>query len=698
MHSKKALSADVKAPERMRTTAPDVRTFPFVPPQSSDLGQPSRSELKILAGIISTLWRGKWVVLCVMTLATAIGVYYAYVHATPMYRATAVLVLNAREERVVDLDSVIGGLSAESSVVNTEVEVLRSRSLLSALEKELNLVEDPEFNRFLRPPTLLESMKLETKRALRLTVPAPPLPQKEEAARQHEATIDGLLDRIWVRNVPQSLVFQVTVDTTDAGKSAILANTLVNLYILNQLEVKFEATQQATTWLAQRVSDLQADLEKDEAEVKDFRAKTDLANATELAALEIQLKELRERVDTTVAIETSAQTRLDNTTVTSTRNALLKQIEDAQTSRARLEAVYLDLEATLKSHSADIIQLEQLTREAEASRLLYEYFLSRLKETSAQEGIHQSDSRVLSNAVIPTRANSPNRPLILALFALFGLVMGSALVLFREARTDTYRTAKALEDLTGHNVLGQIGRLPGRRTKDQVAYLSKRPTSAAAESVRNLRTSLLLSNIASRPKVIMLCSAVPNEGKTTVAFALAQNLAGMGKRVLLIEGDIRRQAFQQQFGARMSGGLLSVLTGERAFSTVVFNDPLTGADILQGERTMNSAADVFSSDKFKQLIGDLRQSYDHIIIDTPPVLVVPDARIIAQVADSLLLVVKWDGTRKDQVAQALELFESIHLRVGGFVLNNINKRRMKRYGFSSQYGGYGTLGRQYYAD
>ncbi|MEM6312058.1 MAG: polysaccharide biosynthesis tyrosine autokinase [Pseudomonadota bacterium] len=654
--------------------------------------------MKILANIVATLWRGKWAVLCMVMLTTAIGVYYAYVHATPMYRATAVLVLNAREERVVDLDSVIGGLSAESSIVNTEVEVLRSRSLLAALEQELNLVEDAEFNRFLRPLSLYDSLKLEAKRALRLTAPAPPLPINEETARQREATIDGLLDRIWARNVPQSLVFQVTADTTDPVKSARLANTLVNLYILNQLEVKFEATQQATTWLAQRVSDLQADLEKAEASVKDFRAKTDLATTTELAALEIQLKELRERIEIAAATESSAQERLDTTTAPSARASLLQQKQDAQSDRARLETVYEGLDGTLKSHSADIIQLEQLTREAEASRLLYEYFLSRLKETSAQEGIHQADSRVLSNAVIPTRAASPRRPLILALFALLGLVLGSALVLLREARTDTYRTAKALEDTTGYSVLGQIGRLPGRRTKDQVAYLSKKPTSAAAESVRNLRTSLLLSNITVHPQVIMLSSSVPNEGKTTVAFALAQNLAGMGKRVLLIEGDIRRQAFQQQFGAGMSGGLLSVLAGERAFSSVVFNDPLTGADILQGERTINSAADVFSSDKFKQLIGDLRQSYDHILIDTPPVLVVPDARIIAQVADSLLLVVKWDATRKDQVAQALELFESIHLRVSGFVLNKMNKRRMKRYGFSSQYGGYGTLGRQYYAD
>ena len=674
MHADNTLAQEMRQPAHIHDVTPFKRSHTLTEDHNSASGLDRRSEIQVVLSVLSTLWRGKFFILLCTLIALTAGVYYAYLHATPTFRATAVLVLNAREERVVDLDSVIGGLSAESSVVNTEVEVLRSRSLLAALERDQNLIEDPEFNRFLRAPTLYETLKLQAKRALRLTVPAPPLSPKDETARQREATIDGLLEQIKVRNVPQSLVFQIGVETTDPAKSARLANALVELYILNQLEVKFDATQQATKWLADRVSDLQADLERSEAAVKLFLAETDIATSTVLTALGTQLKELRDLIEVNVVTNGDA------------------------TERAQLETDFALVDAELRARNGEIIKLEQLTREAEASRLLYEYFLSRLKETSAQEGIHQADSRVLSNAVVPTRAATPHRPLILALFALGGCVIGCALILMREARSDTYRTARALEDATGYPVLGQIGRLPGRRTKDLMTYLSEKPTSAAAESIRNLRTSILMSNIVVPPKVIMLCSPVPNEGKTTVAFALAQNLAGMGKRVLLVEGDIRRQAFKKHFGARMAGGLLSVLAGERAFSSVVFSDPLTGADILQGEKTNSSAADVFSSDKFKQLIGDLRRNYDHIIIDTPPVLVVPDARIMARVADSLLLIVRWDKTRKEQVSQALELFESIHLRVDGLVLNQINKRRMKRYGIATQYGGYGVIGRQYYAD
>ncbi len=231
-------------------------TFSSITPAPQDTSR-ARQDVLDLSKLAAALWRGKFLILIMTLFAIVIGVYYAYLVATPLYRSTAVVVLNSREEQVVDIESVIGGLLADASVVNTEVEVLKSRSLLGKLVSNLSLSEDPEFNRFLRTPSLYDTAKLQTKRFLGLTRPAPALSEDATLAKYHEAAIDGLLHRVSIRNVPQSLVFQVTAETRSAQKSALVANTLVELYILNQLEVKFDATEQATNWLTGRVGELQ---------------------------------------------------------------------------------------------------------------------------------------------------------------------------------------------------------------------------------------------------------------------------------------------------------------------------------------------------------------------------------------------------------------------------------------------------------
>jgi len=140
-----------------------------------------------------------------------------------------------------------------------------------------------------------------------------------------------------------------------------------------------------------------------------------------------------------------------------------------------------------------------------------------------------------------------------------------------------------------------------------------------------------------------------------------------------------------------------VLSGERRIEDVVIADPRIGADVLIGEESRTNAADVFSSARFADFLREMREIYDVIIIDTPPVLVVPDARVIAQSADAVLFTVKWDSTARPQVDEALRLFETVGQRVSGLVLNQISPRGMRRYGYGGKYGAYSAHGRKYYA-
>ena len=692
-----------------------------------------------LGVLFSTLWRGKWVIAICSFLTVFLGGYYAYVVAVPQYTSEAVVILETQQNNFLNLESVVGGLSGNSEEVNSEVEVLRSRSLMGKVVDNLDLVRDPEFvglGDSAEPSVVARSIdraKLAVKQVLNVgTTPVERTPE-EETRRKRDRAINELLSKINISNIPRSFVFQIKVTTEDAEKSARIADTIARLYILEQLEVKFEATEQATQWLSGRVSELQVQLEAAEAEVADFSASIDLVSVEALQLREVQLKDIRDNVADAEEAALNAADRLEalraaddfrskaaaaddiqltrllprvetDTQVADAFNLRYEQIiarAELDVTRAgqQVEALInarADLEQLIDRQGADLITLQQLTREAEAVGLLYETFLRRLQEMSAQQGVQQADSRVLSSAVIPLVPSAPRKALIVAVSLLLGLGLGAGLVLLREARQNGFRTAQDLESHAGYTVLGQIPSIPARNRKRTLHYLLEKPASNAAEAYRNLRTSLMLSNVDNPPQVIISTSCIPGEGKTTNSLALAQNLTGLGKKVLLIEGDIRRRTFTQYFPNIPEKGLVSVLSGDVSLEDALVQDDALQASVLAGEKTSVNAADLFASAAFKTLISEMRDRFDAIIIDAPPVLVVPDARIIAETADAILFTVKWDSTSRIQIDEAMRMFHSAGQRITGFVLSQINARRMKAYGYGGRYGAYSGYGASYY--
>ncbi|MBJ2152216.1 polysaccharide biosynthesis tyrosine autokinase [Paracoccus sp. IB05] len=649
-------------------------------------GFSSRSDDEIdLLSIFRVLGRSWRTIAVIAGLAVFLGGVYAYILATPVYRATSVVMLEARQSAGVGLESVLGALTSDNSTVNTEVQVLQSRRLLGRVVDALDLSEDPEFNERLRNPGLVTRLRMGLTGAE---------VEAYSPERLRDAVTSALLQHVAVRNVPNSLVFEIAITTTSPEKSARIADTLAMLYIEDQLQVRFDATTVATSWLTQQVADQKAAFEAADAEVRAFRSMTSVIDAETLAALDRQLKDMRRRIeqgeqqlrDLDQAI---ARLETDQPAADQPKRDRARVAEQVQALIEAEKSMVLDFDR----QSAEWTQLAQLIRNADASRLLYEHFQTRLKETAAQQGINQADSRILSSAVIPSAAAAPRKSLILILSAMLGLMLGVGHVLLREIMANRIRSMNELEELTGRSVLSQVPKIPGKTRKETINYLMRNPASAPAEAIRNLRTALLFSSSATPPRVISLTSSVPGEGKTTTAVALAQNLTALGKKVLVIEGDVRMRMLGSftEDTAQQGGGIVDILEGKLSMAEAA--RPVTGlGDVIFGDKSPTNAADLFSRPAFATLLAEAKAAYDMVLIDTPPVLAVPDVKIIAQQTDGILFVVRWDSTTREQVQEALHQLESLQLPILGLVLSNVDPAGLKKYG----YGGYGSYGDRYY--
>ena len=700
--------------------------------KNSDTSPTQPGERLNLFTIFGIAWRGKRLLLFCTTLAMCYGFYVAFFVAAPRYRAATTLALQVNTQQFVDIESVVSGVSTETAAINTEIEVLRSRSVLKQVVTQLSLTEDPEFNVSLSDDIpVIDRLRTGIKDLLGVSTDDMVDDQFDAAENALNLTIGYLREAISVSVQRNSYVFVIRVTSGNKFKSATIANTLAEVYISNQIDVKFQATENATAWLSQRVSELEVEYQTEESKAKDMVSNMRYSTPEALEAVFrraqgtrdllqtiqeslntlkerlLKVTELRERRDIAgmVAIfDDPVLRRLQSGVDVDKANSLRPFLDryDLRTAElineiSRLDAQIGTLSSSLsksdveiQQYSAELLTLQQTEREVSAIKTLYETFLARLKETSVQRGIQRADTRVLSEAT-PGSPVAPNKPALLIIYALLGFFVGMAVLLGRQLLPQNIRSIEDLEGATGYNVLGEIPRMPIRRRNKLLSYLAEHPTSPAVEAVRNMRTTLLMSNTSQGqpPKVLMLTSAVPGEGKTTFSIMLAHNLAGLKKRVLLVECDIRRRTLSQYFEGASDEFQLDQFAGKKmSLADITTRDETIGIDVITMGKTEQNAADVFSSKSFEEFINEAREAYDFVILDTPPLLAVTDARIIGQHADASILIVAWDKTKRSQVAEAMRQLTSIKLTIGGVVLSQIDTKGMQRYGYGGHYGGY----------
>lgn len=724
-----------------------------------------------LSSLLGILRRRKWILIFCFLVIT--GSVAAIVYSmTPLFQATSSVMIDERQPQLGDVEAIVTGMSVSSETVASEVAVILSRDFADQVIQKLKLFEMPEFNPVIRDPGQWNELTSGAKEFVRKQTesiidqqPARVLPVEQQFDRERVLVINTFLKSIEVMPREGTLVIDVTATAESPEVAASVANTIAELYLVDQLEAKYQATKRATGWLTERLTQLRSDLEAAESAVEAYRSSAGLLRGggestlaqqqisdinSQLVTARIRRAELEARLRQAESLLRSPQGASASSDVLLSpviQNLLAQEIEvqrtiaelsstvgeshpmmisarsEAQNLRSKLsaeigrvvaslqndvaiaraqEAAFdenlKELESKMGALNSRDAELRILEREAEANRLLYETFLSRFKESEDQEKIQQSDARIISRADVPFGPSIPNKPMLIALAAVGSVLFGLLLVGVIEMFDRGLRSMEQVYQYLGTPCFGlvpamSVFRLAG---KSPESYAVKKPTSAYAEAVRSVTTGILLTGAKDKSQVIAVTSARPNEGKTSIAISMAALNALGGRKSIILDLDLRKPELHRRMQSSAELGLVDYLTGKVTLPEVIRTDDASTVDYIIAGRRAANFAEVIRSNKLENLLVELRQQYEMVVLDTPPVLAVADTRLLARLADRTLLVVRWGQTAREVVRLALRQVSDAGADVAGIAISMVDVRRNAKYGFGDSQAFTGAF-KQYYA-
>lgn len=728
-----------------------------------------------LREIVRTLWRRKSVIALAATMVIVVAALFIW-NITPRYTASAFVMIEPRESRVVDVQAVLSGLPGDAETIESEIQVIRSRKLAEKTIAKLQLDRDPEFNASLRLPGTFD--KLFDWRGYFDYLPqswrdmvfpqkseeqAVVLSESEEAARLQARLIDSFLKKLSIKPEGRSRVIRITFESERPRTAAKVANTLADFYIVAQLDAKFEATKRANAWLAERIAELGEQVDVSENAVEAFRAEQGLIQGKDVTLAQQEISELGTQLvmERTKRVEVEARLRQVQSLLSSSggvdsasevlNSQLIQRLREQETTIERriaelsqdygerhptmvnVKAELADLRGKIQTEvnrivqslrnevavararaaslnqalndrkremgrlNAAEVQLRALEREATANRALLETFLQRSKETSSQQSFQEADASLLSAAAVPQAPSYPNKKMMLMLSIIAAVCFGVVLAFVIEQLDQGFRSMEQVEQMLGVNPLGLAPTLPVSakvRYKPQ-EYILNRPRSAYAEAIRSLYTSLLLSDAERPPKVVMIASSLPREGKTSTALSLGIMQAKVGQNVVIVDCDLRRPSVHKVLGLRSRPGLVEYLAGEVTLDQALAIDPASGATVLTAGAPAADPPDVFASQQMRKLLGELADRFDLVVIDSAPTLAVSDTRILSRLVDKTVFVARWAKTRRETAANGLRQILDAGGDVAGVLLSMVDVKEHARYGFSDSGYYHGEIKKYY---
>ena len=330
----------------------------------------------------------------------------------------------------------------------------------------------------------------------------------------------------------------------------------------------------------------------------------------------------------------------------------------------------------------NLVQHHILMRDMKTNEQLYQALLARMKETSITSTMVSSNVAVISPAVLPIKPYRPDPLLYLSLGAGLGLVFGVGLAFLKDRLDNTINTTEEMQRISRIPLLGivphmsleRIGSREGLRGSEKfepALVTLEHPGSLISEAIYNLRTAIMFSLPGGPPGTILVTSASANEGKTTISSNLATSLAMNGSRVLLIDADLRKPSIHKIMGYVNQPGLTDYLAGYANRTEILRSTPNPNLFVITAGTIPPQPIELLASKGFKDLLNDLREDFEHLIIDAPPILGLADARIISSTVDGVLLVAKHHSTRKDSFRFMVQFLAQVHAPLLGGVLTMV---------------------------
>lgn len=694
-----------------------------------------------LSEALITLRKRRWVLIIAVLLGLIYGIYKA--ESQPqMFEAYGRIQVRTGSSNEYRVSAVQGYSGDSSSKMLSEIEILKSDTLLLKVAREMDLSNNPTFFDMKGP-------------IAHTTLDDPSIRQ---------TTVHVLQSNLHVALVPKTDIIRISYSSLSAKLSSDIVNKVIATYIQRSYETRFESSQKVSTWLSSTLDDLKQQVETSQEQMMNMERRLgilgfdpthnqistsleDLSKAAGSAKLARIIAEARYRILNGMdpnSIEGSIETTPG--TVIGELNSLRTQIATARANYAQLLATLgpdhpqakaakaqidefakeIDAEqnrlllqakenyviaranedqttAALESQKTDadklrddLVEYTLRKREFEANRTLYDSLRERLRTAGVQAGLESLEIDIVDQALPPAHPLLRPQSTVILTSLVFGLLGGIVVAFVMESLDTGMRSIAEIESITELPSLAIVPR--GRRTSaEQASTLTtaqrnigvlNQPKSQFAEAFRSLRTALLLSTTGHPPKIILLTSATPSEGKTTAASNLAAILAQRDTRVLLIDGDLRRPNVHHRFGMNGKTGLTTVLTGATKLEETVQVVPeIPNLDILPSGPIPPFPAEMLSSEAMGVLLSRCAELYNYIVIDSPPILSVTDGVVLARQADAVALVVRHGKSSKHVVRRARDLLLRSGAPITGIVLNAVDLNSPEYYGYYG-YSGY----------
>ncbi|HUB11535.1 MAG TPA: polysaccharide biosynthesis tyrosine autokinase [Acetobacteraceae bacterium] len=692
--------------------------------------------------VLAALRRRRLTLILNLLLWPLLG-FIAIEQITPRYTAVGTLIYEPSEYKLRELQSILQSDPTTDSVMASQAEIVRGLRVVEEVVKRGNLYNNPEFDVALRPHGWLRRGFDAVVSRLRHRLPqrsrALPGPAQDSSRNATLMAVQAAFD---VRTVKFSRVLEIDFTAEDPQVAATAVNNAMDAYIRNQFAAKHRAVDHATAFLNDRAAELRKDVRSGEDRIAAYRAKAGLTQgmhagmdaeeishlgedlvharsalgeaeakldaasgrvgAAAQAAIAPSVVQLRAAQDQISAQIQAEQGRLgpnhpeaialrrqyadaQRAVAAETARVVAATAEDVRAARERVEALEQDLEKgqAAEDRSAQAqVALNAMQRDVEASRQELQAVLDRIQQTAQQAELESAEAHEISLALPPDTPSFPRPVPLMAAVTAFGLGFGLLMAYLLELADDTLRSGEAVRAALGlpcFALLPELSRRElGRLSADE--YVARHTLSLFAEQVRALRAGLRIGR--DHPHVIAVTAARTGEGKTTVALALARSAALSGEHVLLMECDLRRPTFAARLRVGPTIGLAECLRQGLPPHQAIVTDLATRMDVMQAGRVGVDLPDRFLSHTIASILFELRQEYDLILLDCPPLQAIAEARILAGVADATLLCARWGGTRRPAAQHTLALLEEAHAHVVGCVLTRVDAAAHVRSGYA----------------